>query len=325
MNILVVGDLHLQEREPKKSQTLHILQWIADSQHNNENTILLLLGDLVESINSIPELLEVYVDLFLNQCRYKEIWILQGNHDCSIQSTILSTFRPIKKVKIITKLEEKMYGNTRMLFLPHYKHEGTTLPKLKDYYSSLTFPYEFDYCFSHVSDETIPGQECNLSQLKVKQYLSGHSHHFNIDKGGHYLGSAVLNSKAETGKTPYAALINATTAKYELIELPKTLEYYEVHYPEELPTISTHYGLFTVFDSIDREETLKYYQSQAKEKNINFFPLKIIRQKTKEEELLFSQKNDTLKTDKEYFDDYVKLYSVNEEISKICREIIKEN
>jgi UDP-2,3-diacylglucosamine pyrophosphatase LpxH len=79
MQYLVIGDLHLQERNPKKEQTLRTLHWIENLIQNNNETILILLGDLVESINSVPELLEIYFDLFLNKYKFKEIWILRNS------------------------------------------------------------------------------------------------------------------------------------------------------------------------------------------------------------------------------------------------------
>ena len=35
-NLIVVGDIHLQESQPKKNQCLDILNWIFDSDFNNE-------------------------------------------------------------------------------------------------------------------------------------------------------------------------------------------------------------------------------------------------------------------------------------------------
>lgn len=322
--ILTIGDLHLQEKDPKKGQTVSVLEWIKDSQYNISENTLLLLGDLLETINSVPELLEIYIDYFLNKYLFKEIWIIQGNHDCAIYSSILSAFRPIKKVKIITSVEKIKVDNTNMLFLPHYKHEGTTLPKLRDYYSSLNFEETFDFCFTHVIDETLRGAECNLSQLKVKQYLSGHSHFFNIDDGGHYLGAAILNSKAETGRKVYGALIDTVTATFSLVEIPKFLEYYEIHYPEPLYPIETKYGLFTIFDSIIKEETLDFYKKDAEKKGIDFYSLKTIHKKTKEEELLLSQRQEKMKSDIEYFQDYVKTNNVNKNIVAIIEPIIRK-
>ena len=83
-DILVVGDIHLREKEPYYSQAKDLLHNIFNSKYNNSETVLLFLGDLVEKINATHELLEVYIDLFVNKSKFNKIKILKGNHDSAL-------------------------------------------------------------------------------------------------------------------------------------------------------------------------------------------------------------------------------------------------
>ena len=98
--LVVCGDIHLQCREPKKSQCLDFLSWLFNQDFNNENNSLLFLGDLCE-INSPFELFGVFVDYFTNKSKFEKIYLLQGNHDLANQSTILSLFRPLPNIEVI--------------------------------------------------------------------------------------------------------------------------------------------------------------------------------------------------------------------------------
>lgn len=333
-NLIVIGDIHLQESQPKKNQCLDILNWIFDSDFNNENNSLLFLGDLCE-INSPYELYEVYVDLFVNRSKFETIFIVEGNHECANQSTVLSLFRPLKNVEVITEWKAWKYYNCNLLFLPFYNHEGTNKKSMIETYSNLySIEYndipsgenrmmsdtEFDYGFGHIEDDTehFSKKFCDTSKLKVKTWMNGHIHTANIQNGGHYLGACTLNSSTESGRTPYIAKINGETKEYELIEVPKFLEYYEVEYPNKLPKITTKYGLFLVKNSLDKNTTLEEYTKQAKELGFEFYARKIMSKKSKVLEV-----DEIGNTEKLTFDDFADSVGLEDSIRDICKEVIK--
>ena len=319
--LIVIGDVHLQEKEPKKSQGLDVLDWIFNSDFNNPNNSLLLLGDLVE-INSPYELYEVYIDYFENKSKFEMIFIVEGNHECANQSTVLSLFRPLKNVEVITEWKAWKYYNCNLLFLPFYNHEGTDKKPMVEEYSNLykTVTEEFDYGFGHIEDDTehFSKKFCDTSKLKVKTWMNGHIHTANIQNGGHYLGACTLNSSTESGRTPYIAKINGETKEYELIEVPKFLEYYEVEYPNKLPKIDTKYGLFLVRNSLDKKVTEEEYSRQADELGFKFYARKILSKKSKVLEV-----GEVEKTDKLTFDDFADSVELDDSIRDICKEVIK--
>lgn len=318
--LIVCGDIHLQCREPKKSQCLDFLNWLFNQDFNNENNSLLFLGDLCE-INSPYELYEVYVDYFVNHSKFEQIFILQGNHDCANISTVLSLFRPLPKVKVITEWCYKNYYNTSLLFLPHFNHESTDKKSMVETYSNLynEINDEFDYGFGHIEDNTehFSKKFCDTSKLKVKTWLNGHIHTENITKGGHYLGSATLNSSTESGNTKYLAIIDGETKEYELKEIPKFMEYYEVEYPNKLPKIETKYGIFLVKNALDKNIVVEEYSKQAKEMGFDFYTRRISIKKAVEDNTL------TKKSEKPTFDQFAKSVELKDEISDICKQIIQ--
>lgn len=326
--LIVVGDVHLQDRLPKKYQCLDFLEWLFNQDFNNENNSILFLGDLCE-INSTPELYEVYVDYFVNKSKFEKIFVLQGNHDCVNQSTILSIFRPLPKVEIIINYKAYKYYNCNLLLLPYYNHEGTDLTPMTEFYSNLDsdissltqgFTDEFDYGFGHIEDDTehFSKKFCDTSKLKVKTWLNGHIHTASIQKGGHYLGAPILNSFTESGKTPYIAKINGESKEYELIEVPKWMEYYEVEYPDKLPKIDTKYGIFLVKNSLDKNTTVEEYTKQAKEMGFDFYTRRIQNKKSKTVEI-----GEAEKTEKLTFDDFSKTVGLDSDIYDICNNVIR--
>jgi hypothetical protein len=319
--LIVVGDIHLQTKEPKKSQCLDFLSWLFNQDFNNENNSLLFLGDLCE-INSPYELYEVYVDYFVNRSKFEQIFILQGNHDCANISTVLSLFRPLPRVKVITNWEIIKFYNCNLIMLPHFNHEGTDKVSMIELYSNLykTVTEEFDYGFGHIEDDTqnFSRHYPSTKNLKVKQWMNGHVHTPTIQNGGNYLGSATLNSSTEHGNTKYLAIIDGETKEFELKEIPKFMEYYTVEYPNKHEKPKTKYATFTVKGVLDKNVALEEYSKQAKEMGFEFYTNKILKQRVTEVEI-----DDVEKLEKPTFEKFAKTVGLSNEVFDICNEVIR--
>jgi hypothetical protein len=333
--ILVVGDLHLNRNSPKYDQVIDFLNWLfLESGYNNEETLLILLGDLVETLDDPSELLEIYIDLFINKSKFNKIKVLKGNHDENMNSSFTSALRPLHNVEVIEYYKEDIIEGVKCLFLPYYDHtkikdipmyERYSDPNkyMKNYVDSNS---NYDYVFHHVEDEQnhYSKKYCDLSWIKTDNWLCGHIHTENVTKGGRILGAPIFNSSTESGKTPYIARIDISTKKYELIKVPIYLEYYSVDYPTDLPEIKTKYAIWTVNESLNKKETIDYYSKQAKEKGYEFYSRRI-NSKRMEKKLVEGNKEDTnKKTDIELFEQYAKDNKIDNDIADICRTIIKK-
>ena len=320
--LVVCGDIHLQCREPKKSQCLDFLNWLFNQDFNNENNSLLFLGDLCE-INSPFELFGVFVDYFTNKSKFEKIYLLQGNHDLANQSTILSLFRPLPNIEVITDWKTSKFYNCNFLFLPHYSHEGSDKVSMVELYSNLykTVTEEFDYGFGHIEDDTqnFSKHYPSTKDLKVKQWMNGHVHTPTIQNGGNHLGSATLNSSSESTDTKYLAIIDGETKEYELKEIPKFMEYYTVEYPNKLEKPKTKYSIFTVKGVLDKNTALEEYSKQAKEMGFEFYTNKILKQRVTEVEIDDAE----ICSKKPNFETFAKSVGLSNEVFDICNEVIR--
>ena len=324
-NLVVIGDMHLQNSEPKKSNCLDTLTWIIDNDElNNENNSALFLGDLCE-INSPYELYSVFVDCFVNRSKFAKIYVVQGNHDTLNLSSILSLFKPLKNVEVITEWQLLKFYNCNLLLLPFYNHESTDRKSMIEEYSHLyenekIKNTEIDYCCGHLEDDSshFSKRFVDLSKLNVKHFLHGHIHTCNLDKGGRFLGSACMNSSTESGTDKYIAVINGESKEYELVKLPKFMDYYEVSYPNPLPKIPTKFGIFLVRDALDKNTAIEEYSKQAEKLGYTFYARKVLTKKSKNLELDEIEQS----TDKPTFEQFAKSVGLSDSVSDICKQVI---
>lgn len=323
---IIVGDIHLQNNEPKRTQAIMFLDWLVEQDFNTNENDIVLLGDLCD-VNSKPEVLGIYVDYFLNKLKFNKITILQGNHDINLLSSILSVFAPIPNVRVITEHTYEELGSTSFLFLPYYNHEGKNLKPMTETYSNLEklYPNTINYGLGHIEDYSshFSSKFCDTSKLKVKQWLNGHIHTETVTKGGNYLGSPILNSSTESGKTPYIAEIDLETTEYKLIKVPKFLEYYTVDYPNDLPEITTPLALFLVNNSIDKNETLSFYKEKAKELGFEFHARRILKKRVKLDDVENEKEFVSNKTDTEYFTEFMIATKIDENVASICQSVLR--
>lgn len=327
---IVIGDLHHQVKEPKCFQVpLLMNELIEKLDLTNPENILIFAGDLVEKVSDPHNLLGYYNDLFTNTFKDNQIIIVEGNHDRNLETDIMDVFKPLKNVTVIAQETVMTLEQTNWLLLPHYDHENTKLEPMHIFYTKLHEKYAdkvFDFGVAHVDDEQQPGKykKCDLSKLNVNQWLSGHIHRETVTKGGRILGASILNSLAESGKTPLVARVNLNTKRHEFIKVTKFLEYYDVIFPEPLPQkLHTQYGIFTVTESLNKKETSDYYSKMAEKNGYTFYARKIISKKIKQEFDLEHKKSERRK-DSEYFIDFKKQSKLNERVSGIIEVIIKK-
>ena len=323
--LIVVGDIHLQNKEPKKSNAIDTLNWIFDNKElNNKNNSLLLLGDMCE-VNSPFELYGIFVDLFTNKSSFAKVWIVQGNHDCINMSSVLSLFAPLKNVEVIQEWKIIDFYNTKILTLPFYSHEGVANKQpMTEVYSNLykneeLMNLEIDYCCGHLESDRchFSKKYCDLSKLtNVKHFLHGHIHNCDIDKG--YLGSACANSVAERNIDKKIAIIDGETKECEFVTLPKFMEYYTVEYPNKLEKPKTKYAIFTVKGVLDKNTALEEYSKQAKGMGFEFYTNKVLKQRVTEVEI-----DDVEKSEKPTFQKFAKTVGLSDEVFDICNEVIR--
>lgn len=326
--LVVVGDIHLQSKSPKYESALDTLNWVFNNENlNNKDNSILFLGDIAE-INSSYKIYGTFVDFLINKSLFHKIWIIQGNHDCvNSLDGILHLFSPLPHVEVITEWKILDFYNTKILALPFYHHEGIDSKEpMVECYSNLyknelIRNTKIDYCCGHIEDETNHFSSknfCDLSKLNVKHFLHGHIHTPNIQNGGHYLGSATLNSVSEKDDTKYIAVIDGETKEFELQEIPRFLGYYTVEYPNKLEKPKTPYAIFTIKNALDKQTVLNEYSKQAEELGFILYTNKVLKQKVAEIETGTIEQ-----TEKPTFEKFAKSVGLSNEVFDICNEIIR--
>lgn len=323
MSLIVVGDIHLMndcDNHIKHEQSKKFMNWFKEQEFNNFDNRLVLLGDVAEyNINyeTQRELINWFDSLHFN----KIFWV-QGNHCCTSSDSLLNIFKDYEHIEIIIRpfsYFDMSFGK-HLLFLPHYDYENSSYEKMEISYSNLykdeDFNVEFDYGFGHITDYTQSfggGEICDTSKLKVKNWLNGHVHAFDKDKGGNYLGSAVKNSSTEKGTKKYIAKIDDTC---EYIEIPTFMEYYACEYGE-FPKVDTELALFQINNAPTKYDAEKLYKEHYKDIEIGF-----TKTLTKRNNVMNSESIIDTVDDNELFEQFAKEKNLSNSVIDICKKVL---
>ena len=327
--IAILGDLHLQEKEPFKSSAKKILDWILSNDTiNNEDTLFIHLGDLFDTKENNGNLNEIVLRFYQSLKNKTKIQMV-GNHDGDITGSALEAIKVVEGVELISEPTARVIEGKDFLFLPHIytSSEGVTM---EERYSNLhtTFVEPFDYCLGHILDHTQrfhkKAKICDLSKLNVKKFLHGHSHSPNLNDGGNYLGSLQPNSSTEKGEIKQVYVIDLEKNEDFTIDVPLFVNYYEVSYPNALPNIDVEYPILNIHESLDKKESMKYYVREAIEKGISNLAInRVFRRRLIND--LDEIKSDTknIKKDIDFYNIYSKEMNVSSGVDKIIRGVIE--
>jgi len=326
MKLIVLGDIHDRDlfssgrKQPFQLAVRKFFDWFCKSKYNSPEYILLFLGDLTEKSINQGELNDFFIELFTKRIKTKKILILSGNHDMNREGSNLSTFRSLDNVDIFDEPCSMVIDNTTFLMLPHLqKNMKKTYESLPEEITGLSY----DYAFGHLMDETRDfggGKGIDLSYLNIKQRVFGHDHNFDLDKGGNYLGSVSPNSYTERDSKKYIYEIDTETKEGNYIEVPVFLGYQEVEYPNPLPEKKYKYVIWTVKESLDKGQTIKFYEKECEKSGEEFFYRRIEKKKSKEEKEIEERK---AKSEFTSIEDYIKLYRESVGLKESVFEIVK--
>lgn len=308
--MVVIGDLHLQEKWIKRQQTERAIAWLKEQEPIKAASILVLLGDLFEVAYPSVDLVVFYFQLF-KDWKDKTIYILEGNHDCNLETNALDFFKTFDNVKVIKTAQEIEIEGKKCLFLPHYDYENTDKEPMHIAYSAMSGTY--DYIFAHVTDETqcFGGNLfCNLSNIKG-QRLFGHVHSPDVQKGGSYLGSIIKNSSTEKDDQKYYAVID--DAGYHLMEVPSFMEYETVRYGDDV-VCKDKLAFINVLDAPTKAEAEAYYETKFPNSRCN----KVI---TKRQQMLSTEVVNT-ESEESNFETFCEEKQISEDVQDICKKVL---
>jgi predicted phosphodiesterase len=271
MAVSVIGDIHFDDSRPWSIKVAQkVIEGIVNSPLNISENTLVLLGDLTERSSISGTVYSMLMSLFV-QLKYKEVYILVGNHDGKlnmfgkpvlvydfIRSKALKD-RLFKNFTIVSEPKEITLEGMDFLFLPHIFNDGRR--SLKDYERNLTKHWNIDVTkkytsvFGHFTSTflDVPGEKIDVSYLKSDFYCFGHIH----NPTDHYQGSYVPNSIAEAGKIRQVRVYE--NGKQFIVDAPYILEYSAVKFPDPLPSSGADITVWTVHNCKDEEVARDHY------------------------------------------------------------------
>lgn len=309
--MIVIGDVHLRDNEIKKLQAEAFFTWIKEQEFLKKEQIIVFLGDLFEVAYPSVDLVVYYLQLF-KDWKDKTIYILEGNHDCNLETNALDFFKTLDNVIVIKDAQEIEIEGKKCFCLPHYDHEGTDKEPMIVAYSKLEGTY--DYIFAHVLDETQnfgnSKNFCDLTKLKGKK-LFGHVHSPTVQKDGTYLGSVTKNSSTEKDDQKLLAVIDESGLNF--VNVPSFMEYETVKYGED-PTHKDTLVYLNVLEAPSKFEAKNYYETKFPNVKIN----KVI---TKRQEVLNTEVPVT-ETDEVGFEAFAIEKGLSPEVIDICKKVL---
>jgi DNA repair exonuclease SbcCD nuclease subunit len=163
--IIIVGDVHFRSKEPFLTGLHGILQHLI-SHYKNE--IIIFTGDFLHTSSPHWDIIDIAIKYLL---QFKEVYILEGNHDSSyIKGKGLTAFKHLPTIHIIEEKTEITIEGQNFLFLPHTENVET----LKSY-EKLTGSY--DYVVTHLTHKKVQFRNEGISfNMKAKAIIHGHIH-----------------------------------------------------------------------------------------------------------------------------------------------------
>ena len=213
--ILVIGDMHLKNKEPYFTAQKEFLNWVDEKYPKHE---LLFLGDVFDTSSPAWNVFETFKSFISN--RKGNVHILEGNHDKSAQkgSAVQNLQIGIDNVYVYTERQEIVIDGKKCLVCP-YTYD-------KSIYED--FSWNGDYCFLHLTNkEDAFGDEwVNTEGIKATQ-IFGHTHTFReVNKNKIVLGVPVPTRNLEINNN----IIEITDSGYSYIKHPEYFNFEDIKY-----------------------------------------------------------------------------------------------
>ena len=254
--IYILGDIHFSSRKDYLIATCkEFLNWYENWSANNENNILILAGDLVDShING--GLVIDFLEKFANSSRFSEVHVVVGNHDARYQDSIRQLayefYKRKSKFHVYEEATEVTIEGLKCLFLPYYWGTNEYDLTMVEYYSTIyknkAFSNNYDLAVGHFSGEDVSfagSVDCvkNLDKIKTKKLCLGHIHTRNVNPE-RYIGSVYAGRKNENDYTRAAWYYDGKQWKED--KLPIFNEFLTVTYPNSLSESKALIPIYTI-------------------------------------------------------------------------------
>jgi len=221
--MLIIGDLHLKNKEPFLSSQQNLLQFI---EQKYPDEILIFLGDIFDNSSPHWEVYKIFKQFLITH--KNKIFLLTGNHDFSrIKGNVLQPFTLLSNVIVIDNIVNIEIENKKCLFIPFIQSQ----------YEYNNLKGQFDYIFCHVT----PGryqfynEGVSFENIKNSYIIYGHYHiQKDIYEDENYNKHHIIGVPIETR--------NGENQKHKIIHIKDTLQ--EISLPLYFTFENIQYGEF---------------------------------------------------------------------------------
>ncbi len=280
MKIAIISDIHFGARRASEiilnSQIKFFKnQFIPDLKSRGIDTII-IPGDFFDNRLALDnKILKTILDLFDTDLKDFQIYILVGNHDSYLESSIhinsLRVFEMYENVKIFKKNESITLNNRKIYMCPWITNS-------KEFLTELESLEEHDICFGHFNfsnflmfkdQEADHGISPELFYKKFKKTFSGHFHTRSSKKVGEseiiYVGNPFHLTRNDIDDERGYSILDLETLDVEFIENKESIKFVKYYYPEKLDKehiFNNHVDLYVKYDENYDEKKVDEYLSR---------------------------------------------------------------
>lgn len=254
--ILFEKDRHTTKKIPHYYAHKDYNEWLLSQPYNNEHTTFVSTGDWYHVAVPDPEEIDI-TEKFINDSKFKKIYILAGNHDFSTSEKVYSILplRNNPRVEIITEPCVKNIDGDKVVFLPFMKNTKY----MKEVYENLSDEYKnAKYLVYHFDDESVSKRGINLSYLKALYRIGGHNH---LPRENYELCVPIIGKYDERQQQPTLLFVDAQKS-HKIVNIPIFIDYYEIEYGTEVPKVEAKYPIFNILNAPSKKQGEIFYKGQ---------------------------------------------------------------
>lgn len=263
MSIIIEGDRHIKRKEPYFSALSLYSNWILEQDWNNKANSFMSVGDLFDTASPTPSEYKLIIK-FIQESKFKKIYILAGNHDYSRtkEQFSLMPLEEFSNVEIIYREKALEINGVNLLMLPYfYPHLHEDVTTMEEYYGNLhNTPLgkkQYDYILGHLYMEDMFGSHCDIMNLKG-HIIAGHDHIARaVNDRAEYIGVPLPTRISDKGQEFHLIELNESGKNY--ISIPKFIEYREVSYPDPLPETDSPFTIWDIKNVVSAETAKELY------------------------------------------------------------------
>jgi hypothetical protein len=326
--IVVIGDLHIKNKEPWMSAVDGFFSWLRmwDEQQSENNVTYVFTGDIIDEHTPPGQVHSILASTFFTGRlqNANHVYIIQGNHDIGRHTSGIEYLNVSDNVTVVKTLQEIEVNQVKILCLPYFYKTSTDQPNMRELYENLPKEYNktYDLIIGHIADETDGcfGTGIDLSKndkLSGKRVL-GHIHHSESDN---FIGVPIITRYNERDHEPVIQVYDASDLSKSFVDVPKFIQYETITYGDPVPCSQKHINeeftqhiIYDIEDAPSRDAAYNKY-SEIYIREVEVKPSK------EDQEIRELVEADNLSV-QEYFKQFVDTNKVNKEVEAKLMEVL---